>query len=253
MLARLRPRQHFDRDAVVRIDAHFVAGFQRRFGEPSGALKDGRLHPVLAADAEAICAQHFGDFRDRAGRFETEIAHDDVGLVHEHPRAVFQLIEIDPRIDVAVVIRAADHDLRRLRRGTAEIGADAIGRRGDLLDDLLQLLDHLPRVADRLLLISNALAQGKQVAPQRIARSHERDEAIKRLEHAQLFPARDRAEFFEIVWLVGHFEPAILRAPHRSIILPSPVRKRSTSVREKEVEAIPGATYRAPPFSPKES
>ena len=126
---------------------------------------------MLGADAQAIRAEHFGDLHHRPGLFEAEIADDDVGFIDEHARAPAQLREADPRIDVAVVIRSADDDLRGLARRAAEKSADAIRGRGHLLDDLLQLLDRLARVADHLLLRFDFRAQQSEPFARHFRRS----------------------------------------------------------------------------------
>jgi hypothetical protein len=58
-------------------------------------------------------------------------------------------------IDVAVVIRAADHDLRCLSRGAAEKSADAVRRRSDFFDHLLELFDHLARLHESLFALAD--------------------------------------------------------------------------------------------------
>ena len=71
MITRFRMRQRFERHAIIRIDPHFVARFERRFRQLGRALQDRRLHSVLAADAEAIVAQHFGDSCHRSAPFRS--------------------------------------------------------------------------------------------------------------------------------------------------------------------------------------
>ena len=117
MLARLRAREHFQRHPVIRIDPNFIAGFRGCFHQLGGALQDQRLQSMFRADPEPIGAEHLGDFCHRASRFETEIAHDHIGFVDQNARPLFQLREIDARIDVAIIIRAAHDDVRRLARG----------------------------------------------------------------------------------------------------------------------------------------
>ena len=120
------------------------------------------------------------------GGFKTEIADDDIGFVHENARALLQFREADARIDVAVIVGAADHDLRGFARRAAEERADAIGRRGHLFDDLLELLDHLARVADHLLLRLDLGAEGEEPFLREIARGQEGDGAIEGFEKADL-------------------------------------------------------------------
>ena len=118
--------------------------------------------PCSAPTRSRSVAEDFGDLGHRAGCFETEIADDDVGFVDQHARPFLQFREADPRIDVAIIIRAADHDLRGVARRAAEKSADAVRGRGDFLDHLLELLDHLARVADHFLLGGDLSAQGEE-------------------------------------------------------------------------------------------
>ena len=63
-------RESFQRHAVIGIDAHFVAGFQRGFHQLGRTLQNQRLHAVFRTDAKPIVAEHLGDFRDRARPFQ---------------------------------------------------------------------------------------------------------------------------------------------------------------------------------------
>ena len=100
------------------------------------------------------------------------------------------LADGDARIDVAIVIGAADDDLRGLLVGGVEEGADAVGRRGDLFDDLLQLLDGLAGLAHGLLLGGEEGAEIEQLLADGIAGSEGGDGAIQRLEGAEALIAR---------------------------------------------------------------
>ena len=118
---------------------------------------------MFAADAQSISRKHLRDFRYRSSRFKTKIADDDVRFVNQNARAFFETAQADPRIDVAVIIRAADHDMRRVARRAAEKRADAIGGRSDFLDHLFQLLDHLARITNDLLLLRDRRTQRAQI------------------------------------------------------------------------------------------
>ena len=133
---------------------------------------------MFRANAQSIFANHLGDLCDRPGRFKTEIAHDDKRFVHEHARSLFQFRQRNARIDIAIIIRAAHHDVRGVARGRAEKCADAIGRRSHFLDDLLELVDHAAGFGDGLLLIGNARPQSEQVVPNRIARRERNDHTV---------------------------------------------------------------------------
>ena len=54
------------------------------------ALQDKRLRAVFGADSQPIAPEDFGNLGHRAGLFETEIAHDNVGLIHQDARALLQ-------------------------------------------------------------------------------------------------------------------------------------------------------------------
>ena len=71
-----------------------------------------------------------------------------------------------------------------------EVSADAIRGRGHLLDDLLELLDHLLRFADRLFLRGNFRADEKQVAAIPIVRRDGSENKIECFEQTQLALAR---------------------------------------------------------------
>ena len=83
---------------------------------------------MLGTDAQSVLADHFGDFRDRPGCFEAEIADDDERFVNQNARSFFQFRQRDPRIDIAIVIGAADHDVASVFRGCAKKGADPVRR-----------------------------------------------------------------------------------------------------------------------------
>ena len=125
---------------------------------------------MLRTHAQSVFADHFGDFCHRAGCFETEIADDDERFVHQNARTLFQLRQRYARIDIAIIIGAADHDVRCLLRSGAKKRADPVRRRSDFLDHFLELLNHPPRFDDRLLLIEHLRTQLQQFAPNWIAR-----------------------------------------------------------------------------------
>ena len=104
---------------------------------------------MLRAHAQPLFAEQFGHFGHRARRVVAEIAHDGERLVDQHARAPFQAVERETRIGVAIVIRPADDDLRRLGIGRVEESPDPVCRRAELLHDLLELLDGLAGLRHR--------------------------------------------------------------------------------------------------------
>ena len=186
MIMRLRAREQFDRDPVIRIHPHVVARFQRRLGELRGALQDERLRPVFRADAQSIRAEDFCHLGHRPGGFKTKIADNHVGFVDQDARSLLQFPEADPRVDVAIIISAADDDLRGVARRTAEESADPVRRRSHFLDHLLELFDHLARVAHHLFLRGNLGAEGEETLPGDVVQRQGGDRAIKCLEETDL-------------------------------------------------------------------
>ena len=181
----MRTRECFDGDAVVRIDPHLVAGLELLFQKPVAALDDGGLHAVLGAHAQAVGAEHFGDLHHRPRLVVAEIADDHERLVHQHPRAAAQARHVETRVDVAVVVRAADHDLRGLLRGAGEECPDAVRGRGDLLHDRLQLLDRGARLAHRVLVLGEVHAELEQFSALRVARRERCDETVDAFERGE--------------------------------------------------------------------
>ena len=157
---------------------------------------------MLRADPEPIGADDLGDFRDRPGGFETEIAYDHVSFVDQNARAFLQLREADARIDIAIIIRAADDDVGRIPGRIVEISADAIGGRSHLLDHFLELLDHLARFADCFLLRLDLRAQDVELAPMPVLRRNRGDQKIERFEQTQLVLARTILRVLELLCCV---------------------------------------------------
>src|ERR1700674_4919769 len=153
---------------------------------------------MFRADTEPVGAEHLRDFRDGTGGFETEISHNHIGFVDENARAFLELREIDARIDIAIIIRAADDNVRRLPRWIAEVSTDAVCRRGHLLDDLLELLDHLLRLADRLFLSGDVRADEKQLATISIVRGDGSENKVECFEQTKLALARTIVRVFEL-------------------------------------------------------
>jgi hypothetical protein len=215
------------------------------------------LQSVVRADPEPVGTDDLGDLGDRPGCFEAEIAYDDVGFVDQDARALFELREADARIDVAVIIGAADHDVRGVLRRVVEIGADAIGRRGDLLNHFLQLFDHLARLADCFLLRLNLRTHDVELAPMPILRWDRGNEEIERFEETELLLARAIIRVFEFFTaLVVHagelldYKPGEgcrklegrVRARPRRRGAPRPIFRYGLPTAEKEVEGAEGAT-----------
>ena len=110
---------------------------------------------MFAAHTQAIGADDFGDFCDRSGRFKSKIADNDIRFIHQNARALFQPRDRNARIDVAIVIGAANDDVRGVARWAPEKCADAIRRRSHFLDDFLKLLDHRAGFGDRFFVPRN--------------------------------------------------------------------------------------------------
>ena len=145
---------------------------------------------MFRADAQSIRAEDFCDLGHRPGGFKTKIADNHVGFVDQNARSLLQLPEADPRVDVAIVISAADDDLCRVARRAAEESADPVCGRSHFLNHLLELFDHLARVAHHLFLRGNFGPEGEQPLPGEIVRREGGDRAIKCLEEADLLARR---------------------------------------------------------------
>src|SRR5260370_30017457 len=117
------------------------------------ALENDGLRSVLGQDVTWVVADLFGDFRYRSGRFKTEIANDDERFVDQHARSLFQFRQRNPRIDIAIVIGAANDDVRSVLGYRAKKSTDPIRGRSYFFDYFLQLLYHLPLLANPLRLI----------------------------------------------------------------------------------------------------
>ena len=151
---------------------------------------------MFRADPQAIGPEDLSDFRDRSGGFESEIAHDDISFVDQDARPFLELRQVDARIDIAIIIGAADDDVRGVPRGIAEESADAVRGRSDFLDHFLELLDHLPRFADRLFLRGNLRANEKQFPAIPIVRGDGSEDEIEGFEQTSCALARsDRPDF----------------------------------------------------------
>src|SRR6185369_925767 len=105
---------------------------------------------MFRSDPEPIGSEHFRDLCNGTTSFESEVAHNDISFVDQNTRSFLELGQIDPRIDITVIICAADHDVRRLPRWIAEKSPDPVRGRSHFLYDFLEFLDHLAGLADRL-------------------------------------------------------------------------------------------------------
>ena len=186
MLARLRMRKNFQRNPVIRIDPNFVAGFELALHQLGGALENQGLQSMFRADAEPVRAEDLGDLRDRTGGLESEVAHHHIGFVDQNARALLEVRQIDARIDVAIIIRAADDNVRRFPRGIVQVSADAIRGRSHFLDDFLELLNHLLRFTDDFLLRLDLRTDDVEFAAMAIFRRNRGDNQIERLQQRQL-------------------------------------------------------------------
>ena len=162
---------------------------------------------MFRADPEPVGAEDLGDFRDRARRFEAEVAHHDIGFVDQNAGPFLELRQIDARIDIAIIIRAADDNVRSLPRGIAQVSADAIRGRSHLLDDLLELLNHLLRFADGFLLRFDLRPHDVELAAPAILRRDRGDQQVERLQQRQFA----RSGF--ILWTGESLRMLALHAP----------------------------------------
>src|SRR6266496_1493666 len=136
---------------------------------------------MLRADAQSVLAEDLGDFCHRTSCLKSKITDNDEGFIDEHPGSFFQFRKRNARIDIAVVIRAAHYDMRRILRSGAEKCADPVCRRSHFLNDFLELLDHPARLDHGFLLIENLRPQIQQVTPNWIARRQRGKHSIKRV------------------------------------------------------------------------
>src|SRR5262245_32249011 len=128
------------------------------------------MQSVLRAYAQSVLAHDLGNFCYRAGGLESQIADNDEGFVDQNARALFQPRQRYAWIDIAIIIGAANDDMRRLLRSGAEKRADSVGGRSHFFDDFLKLLNHPARLDHSLLLIENLRPQLQQFTPNWIAR-----------------------------------------------------------------------------------
>src|SRR5215831_16754049 len=127
------------------------------------------MQSMLRADAQSILAHDLGNLCYGAGGLESQIADNDEGFVDQNARSFFQPREGNARIDVAIIICAANYDVRGLLRSRPEKGADPIRGRSHFFDDFLKLLNHPARLDHRFLLIENLRTQLQQFTPNWIA------------------------------------------------------------------------------------
>ena len=63
--------EKLERDTIIRIDPHFVAGFEGSLHQLGGTLEDQRLQSMFGANPEPIGPDDLGDFRDGSCGLET--------------------------------------------------------------------------------------------------------------------------------------------------------------------------------------
>ena len=90
------------------------------------------MQPVLRANAQSVFAHDLGNFRHWTGCLESQIADNDERFIDQNSRAPFQPRERYARIDVAIIIGAANYDVRGLLRSGTEKGADPIRFAGEV-------------------------------------------------------------------------------------------------------------------------
>src|SRR6476659_7976106 len=127
------------------------------------------MQPVFRAHAQSVFANYLGDFCYRAGSLESQIADTDESFVDQNACTLLQPRERYARIDIAIIIGAADHNVRGLLRSGPEKSADPIRGRSHFFDDFLELLNHPARLSHGVLLIENLWAQLQQFTPKWIA------------------------------------------------------------------------------------
>src|SRR5213076_652204 len=140
------------------------------------------MQAVFRAHAQSVLADDLGNFCYRAGCLEPQITDNDKSFVDQNACAFFQSRQRYARIDVAIMIGAANHDVRGFLRSSAEKSADPICGRSHFFDDFLKLLNHPARLNHRFLLIENLRAQLQQFTPNWIARRQRSDGLIERIE-----------------------------------------------------------------------
>ena len=134
---------------------------------------------MFGAHAQPILAKDFRDFCHRARPFESEIANNDERFVDQDPGSLFQFCKRNARIDIAIIIGASHHDVRRIMRGGVEKRANPVRRGSHFLNDLLELLNHPARFEDHFFSIGNLGAQIDQFLPNWIARRQRRNHTIE--------------------------------------------------------------------------
>src|SRR5437762_7568931 len=100
------------------------------------------MQAVFRAHAQSVFAHDLGNFCYRAGCLEPQITDNDKSFVDQNACAFFQSRQRYARIDVAIIIGAANHDVRGFLRSSAEKSADPICGRSHFFDDFLKLLNH---------------------------------------------------------------------------------------------------------------
>src|ERR1019366_1354511 len=103
--------------------------------------------------------------------------------------------------------------------GEPEECADPVGGRGDLLDDLVHLLDGGPRLRQRDVVFLDLLAQPEQIHPGGIAVAGGGDQFVHQVDRGFRFAATPVAKVtvtawssFSITWMIAHRPPLPLRA-----------------------------------------
>ena len=182
MVLTLGSAHEFQRDAVVRVDAHLVAGFQVVLEQAAPTLQHQRLRAVVLADAQAVVADDLRDLGDGAGVVVPQVAHHHVGFVHEHAGSLLEFGDGDARIDVAIIIGPAYDDLHGFLARRAEERADAVRRAGHLLDDLLHLFDGLAGFVDGVFLVGDLDAQVQESLAHGVAHGERGDGAVEKVQ-----------------------------------------------------------------------
>ena len=121
--------QHFECHLVGRVQPHLVADLQIRVRQFCGPLHDHLLGPVRLGNPQPALRQQVADLGHRPRGTRPQVANDRVGFVDQHPTADLELRPIDARVDVGIVLGAADEDRGDPLARHAEEDADAIGRR----------------------------------------------------------------------------------------------------------------------------
>ena len=126
--------QNFDRDSEVRVYSDLIANLQIGFKQILRPLQHNGLNAVLLPHSQAIGAENFRDLGDRPGEIVSQVSNDYVRFIYQYARSFLQLVDVDPGIDVAIIIGSAHNDLGSFFVGATKVSSDSISWRSNLFD-----------------------------------------------------------------------------------------------------------------------